>query len=303
LSSAQDRQPQSAAEQAHSVGEGEEMGRRYSFQLFYPVDQVRAGLEALNPYLPTLRRKRSGQPIKGESRPGIWDLSRLSGDQPMFFELSLLFPADESVRGFRLDWKDWHSEWDEEGAEYLPIGVIDLAVRIGTTWSVFTYTARTSGISQVFHDSRAVWRQFDRILGLSGGLVGLFSGVDHRGVARYPLLPAGRVSIEYDFFDFVLEERDTYWHMDADRWTIAVLAGLERVLQPEIQPSWLKWNEGAVVKLANAVVEGDSRSLPILADALEEAGCENEVVLDLCRRPRTHGGQCWVARLILEKSV
>jgi hypothetical protein len=41
--------------------------------------------------------------------------------------------------------------------------------------------------------------------------------------------------------------------------------------------------------------------LPILADALEEAGCTNTDILDHCRLPGEHVRGCWVVDLILRK--
>ena len=41
--------------------------------------------------------------------------------------------------------------------------------------------------------------------------------------------------------------------------------------------------------------------LPILADALEEAGCTNAVVLLHCRQPGEHVRGCWVVDLVLGK--
>jgi hypothetical protein len=43
--------------------------------------------------------------------------------------------------------------------------------------------------------------------------------------------------------------------------------------------------------------------LPVLADALQEAGCENEVVLSHCRDVNEHTDACWVADLILANGV
>jgi hypothetical protein len=42
--------------------------------------------------------------------------------------------------------------------------------------------------------------------------------------------------------------------------------------------------------------------LPILADALQDAGCENADILDHCRGPGPHARGCWVVDLILDKS-
>jgi hypothetical protein len=38
--------------------------------------------------------------------------------------------------------------------------------------------------------------------------------------------------------------------------------------------------------------------LPILADALEEAGCTNAEMLNHCRNARPHGTRCWVVNLL-----
>lgn len=67
-------------------------------------------------------------------------------------------------------------------------------------------------------------------------------------------------------------------------------------------PLWLAWSEGTVVKLAQAIY--DERSfdrLPILADALEEAGCDDADILDHCRQQHEHVRGCWVVDLILGK--
>jgi hypothetical protein len=60
-------------------------------------------------------------------------------------------------------------------------------------------------------------------------------------------------------------------------------------------PSWLHWQHGLVVQMARTIY-ADYRfhELPILADALEEAGCENREVLDHCRTQPVHVRGCWV---------
>ena len=70
-----------------------------------------------------------------------------------------------------------------------------------------------------------------------------------------------------------------------------------------INPSWLAWNDEMVVKLAQAIY--DERAfdrLPILADALEEAGCTSEDILGHLRGPGPHVRGCWVVDLCLGKS-
>ena len=67
-----------------------------------------------------------------------------------------------------------------------------------------------------------------------------------------------------------------------------------------VAPSWLTWNGGTVPRLARAIY--DERAfdrLPVLADALEEAGCTNAEVLGHCREPGPHVRGCWVPDLLL----
>ncbi len=69
-----------------------------------------------------------------------------------------------------------------------------------------------------------------------------------------------------------------------------------------VSPSWHAWNGGTVVKLAQAIY--DERAfdrLPILADALEEAGCDIADILGHCRGPGPHVRGCWVVDLLLGK--
>ena len=42
--------------------------------------------------------------------------------------------------------------------------------------------------------------------------------------------------------------------------------------------------------------------MPILADALQDAGCDNEDILSHCRSEGPHVRGCWVVDLILGKS-
>jgi hypothetical protein len=67
-------------------------------------------------------------------------------------------------------------------------------------------------------------------------------------------------------------------------------------------PSWRDWNNGTVVKLAQAIYDDRAFDrLPILADALEDAGCNNAEILEHCRGPGPHVRGCWVIDLLLSK--
>ena len=69
-----------------------------------------------------------------------------------------------------------------------------------------------------------------------------------------------------------------------------------------INPTWLAWNDGTVLRIALSIY--DERSfdrMPILADALEDAGCDNEELLCHCRSEGPHVRGCWAVDLILRK--
>jgi hypothetical protein len=65
-------------------------------------------------------------------------------------------------------------------------------------------------------------------------------------------------------------------------------------------PAWVQWNAGTVRKMAQAIYDDRAFDrLPILADALEDAGCDNRDVLDHCRAGGEHVRGCWVVDLLL----
>jgi hypothetical protein len=62
------------------------------------------------------------------------------------------------------------------------------------------------------------------------------------------------------------------------------------------------WITPTVRSLAEGIyADGAFDRLPILADALQDAGCENADVLDHCRGDGPHVRGCWVVDLILGK--
>jgi hypothetical protein len=69
-----------------------------------------------------------------------------------------------------------------------------------------------------------------------------------------------------------------------------------------IDPNWLSSDGGTVVKLAHGIAaECAFDALPVLADALEDAGCNDRKMLDHCRRPGPHSTRCWVIDVLLEE--
>lgn len=65
-------------------------------------------------------------------------------------------------------------------------------------------------------------------------------------------------------------------------------------------PGWLTFQDGTVRLLAEKMLQtGDYDLMPILADALLQAGCENELILWHCRSPAgVHARGSWLVELI-----
>jgi hypothetical protein len=71
---------------------------------------------------------------------------------------------------------------------------------------------------------------------------------------------------------------------------------------PPIDPAWLAWNGGTVPMLAHAIYEQRTfERLPVLADALEDAGCSDPELLGHLRSGAEHARGCWALDLILDK--
>lgn len=66
-----------------------------------------------------------------------------------------------------------------------------------------------------------------------------------------------------------------------------------------IDPDWLAWNNGCVIQLARSIHDERCFSdMPILADALMDAGCQDDLILDHCRAPERHARGCWVVEAL-----
>ena len=66
-----------------------------------------------------------------------------------------------------------------------------------------------------------------------------------------------------------------------------------------VEPSWLRWGDGAVRRIAETINdEGDFARVGVLADALQDAGCDDERLLAHLRDPGPHVRGCWVIDLL-----
>jgi hypothetical protein len=75
-----------------------------------------------------------------------------------------------------------------------------------------------------------------------------------------------------------------------------------RPLPSAVEPAWLAWNDGTIPRLAQSIYEERRfADMPILADALEEAGCTQADILAHLRGPGPHARGCWCLDLLLRK--
>jgi hypothetical protein len=69
-----------------------------------------------------------------------------------------------------------------------------------------------------------------------------------------------------------------------------------------VNPALLAWNEGTVHRIAQAIYDDRAFDrLPILADSLEDAGCDDADLLAHCRGAGPHVRGCWAVDLLLGK--
>jgi hypothetical protein len=66
-----------------------------------------------------------------------------------------------------------------------------------------------------------------------------------------------------------------------------------------LDPGWLTPTVSSIAKRVDE--ERDFEALPILADALEDAGCADAVVLNHCREPGVHFRGCWLIDHLLHR--
>lgn len=93
----------------------------------------------------------------------------------------------------------------------------------------------------------------------------------------------------------------TDWTIARRRQSALLLDILGKLDQPIVfNPRWLSWQDGTVRKLAEVIYrEHRFADMPILGDALEEAGCDRTDILDHCRLHPEHARGCWLVDALL----
>jgi hypothetical protein len=101
------------------------------------------------------------------------------------------------------------------------------------------------------------------------------------------------------------EKRDDPRLQSAQKMLIAILRDVlgNPFREPlDLSPAVIGWNDGALRKLAQTIYDERAfNRMPVLADALEDASCNNADILNHCRQPGEHVRGCWVVDLLLGK--
>ena len=86
---------------------------------------------------------------------------------------------------------------------------------------------------------------------------------------------------------------DTIRHANLEIRVVPVIA---------VDPSWLRWNDGTVPRMAQSIYDQQSWSdLGVLHDALMDAGCGDADMLSHARFAGVHSRGCWLIDLLLDK--
>jgi hypothetical protein len=93
-------------------------------------------------------------------------------------------------------------------------------------------------------------------------------------------------------------------HAPEAAWTPAdFLADLKPRKSTNIPPAIHLWEGGTISKMAAAIYDGNHFDrLPILADAVEEAGCTDRALLTHLRSGGLHAKGCWALDALLGKT-
>jgi hypothetical protein len=99
-------------------------------------------------------------------------------------------------------------------------------------------------------------------------------------------------------YSYLTTDRD--YHLVLPRYRL-----FEELLGPNPRPTFSpSWRTDTAIALASQIYESrEFSAMPILADALQDAGCDNTDILAHCRDTSlTHVRGCWIVDLVLGKS-
>ena len=172
-------------------------------------------------------------------------------------------------------------------------------------------------VGELFADDLATLKNFDRAHGACVHFAGSFAFSHAPAVASYANLKEIVVQVPGMITGAIIElieencadpETEAFWRGKIPVERSAQAALLRDIFHdhvfspPAIEHAWLAWNHDTIPKLAQGIYHDcQFDRLPVLADALEEAGCTNTDILNHCRGEGLHFRGCWVVDLILGK--
>jgi hypothetical protein len=156
-------------------------------------------------------------------------------------------------------------------------------------------------LSERFADGRADWRdlqaeliRIDRVLYPEAGRLLSRSAADFLMVFDFSIRAAERAAKGVRQLANLLD------HVDLEPAQCDLIREIfpDDPRRPEVfDPAWLT---PTVVELAQAIHDRSAYDeMPILGDALEEAGCPSPVILDHCRGRSKHVRGCWVVNALI----
>lgn len=95
-----------------------------------------------------------------------------------------------------------------------------------------------------------------------------------------------------------------FWWEWPDVYPVAADATRELFAHPFVPLEWNpEWFTSTVRDLAAHIyAERDFSTMPVLGDALLDAGCDHQLIQDHCRTMKPHARGCWLVDAILGKS-
>lgn len=272
------------------------MGLDYSIKLYFPTIRLRDVFTALTEFAEPRPEKTVSVHLPDSSQVVLPFTSgfrcepvtlRLGGGSGQF-DTSLGFVCDDAIR----EESYGHRNEIVNGVEVTYIGYIYLTVHVGCFYSEFSFAAATSGMSRLFVNSASIRNRFLQLLNDVGGVA---SWLDQETFV-YHTLDDPQLTFQPDW---VTAPTDGWGKRDStSRDVVGLCRGLGRPV-PEVSAIVACQTESAV-GLARVIRDRQAFDLfPILADALEDAGCESRHVLDHLRKGDPHENGCWVADLLL----
>jgi hypothetical protein len=207
------------------------------------------------------------------------------------------FPIDEVILEEERRW--YESQGlplpieEREGVECLPVANIAFGVTCGCRFAELSFTGQINSVSRALFGSESIADRFAALAEEVGAAAAVIRDLDR----HHTIFTLSSDQIVFDWLPFDEASGD-----NVDALTEAICEALDTPLPPiVIAPSWLTWNGATVRRLAEAIKQdGDLSRLPILGDALEEAGCEDAFLLTHARAGLRHSsGSCRLIDLIL----